>query len=164
MNLKRLLTSSFIVLVLAASSGAAACDISCLFTIGCVDCQTVRLKTGDCAAAHMKMSGNGMAGMVKTPDSTTTRFEQSAISSTFHAEMHDALVGETGPCDRQCRSEYVADVSKSTRHDAPKFRTALAVVKLPLTARFQTPSNDSRNGIVPHGPADRVPLLITLRI
>jgi hypothetical protein len=163
-NLKRMLAGSIVVLMLLVSSMAAACDLSCGFAKARADCHSVRMNTLESAAADMEMSDTGMSGMAMPPESSATIPDQGAASFTFHIEMHDALIGEMGPCERQSCNEYGAYISKSTRHDASQFRAALTVVSLPRMALLQTSFYDLRDGVATFSPGDGVPLRMTLRI
>jgi len=163
-NLKRMLAGLIIVLMLSVSSMAAACDLSCGFAKAQADCHSSRMKSQDSSAAGMEMSGTGMDGMTMPPESSASLPGPGATFSSSHMEMHHALMGEMGPCERESCDEYGAYISKLTRHDASQFRAALTVVSLPRMAQLQASFYDPRDGIATFSPGDRVPLRTTLRI
>jgi hypothetical protein len=159
-----MLAGSIIVPILFVSSMAAACDIACGFAKAQADCHSARMNIRDSAAASMPMSDDGMAGMAMPPEPGATLAGQETISATLQMETHHARIGQMGPCERQSCNEYAAYISKSTRHDAPRFRAALTVVSLSRMAQLQTSFYDPRDGIPTFSPGDRVPLRTTLRI
>jgi hypothetical protein len=157
MNLKRTIVGSIVVLMLAVSSMAGACDISCGFAQA--DCHSVQMKAS--TAAEMEMSGNGMADMAMPPESGAVPSDRASISFSLNMEMRHARLGQMGPCERQSCNDYAAYISRSFRRNAPQFRTALAVARLPRpTVSFY----EARDGIARLSPGSRMPLPTTLRI
>ena len=63
MMIRRIFTGSIVVLLLSASSFAAACDVSCAFAAMNSDCHSEQTKSQDMAPGGMKMDGMAMAGM-----------------------------------------------------------------------------------------------------
>jgi hypothetical protein len=158
--LKRMIAGSIVVLMLAVSAVAAACDLACGFAEAQADCHSARITTGNSSDAYVEMSG--MSGMTMPDELNAGR---AAISSALDMEMHHARIGQMGPCERQfCNDEGAAYISRSVRRDAPALRIGLAVECLPRMGPIYAGFYDARDGIARFRSGDRVPLRILLRV
>jgi hypothetical protein len=163
-TLKRMLAGSIVILMLAVSSMAAACDLSCGFAEAQADCHSMRMKAGDSSVADMRTSDTEMGGMAMPPESSATLPDRVAISPALRTEMRHARIGEMGPCERQSCNEFAAYILKSACQDGSQSRIDPAIASLPLAAQLQTTFHDAGDGITTYSPGDRGPLLVALRI
>ena len=163
-NSKRMLAGSIVILILAVSSMAAACDLRCGFAEAQADCHSMRMKAGDSSVAEIETRDAEMAGMAMSPEPSASLADRAAVSSALVMEMHHARIGEMGRCERHSCDEFAACILKSVRHDGSKSRITLAVVPSPVTAHLQTIAHEAGNRITLFNPGDRVPLLVALRV
>lgn len=160
-NSKRMLAGSIVILMLAVSSMAAACDLRCGFAEAQADCHSMRMKAGDSSVADMETSDTGMA---MSPEPSASLADRATISSALIMEMHHARIGEMGRCERHSCDEFAAYILKSVRHDGSQSRIAMAVVPSPVIAHLQTILHEAGNRITAFNFGDHVPPLVALRI
>lgn len=166
MNMKRMIAGSIAALLLAVTSMAAACDLSCAFAMASSDCHasestTASAGSGD-AMAGMGMGGMDMSGMAMpaVSDSATPP----STSDMSPAKAAHPSIGDMGPCERQScdKGSFVfVNAGRSAAHVAQAAPPALPVSSL---AAGRPVFGDVRYDAAPTSPFRTVSLNLILRI
>jgi len=128
MKVKRMIAGSIAALLLAVTSMAAACDLSCAFAMASSDCHASESTTASAgssdAMARMDMGGMDMSGMAMpgVSDSATSP----SISS---AKAAHPSIGDMGPCERQSCDKGSFVFAKAGRSGTGRINSILPAAK-----------------------------------
>jgi hypothetical protein len=131
MKVKRTIAGSIAALLLAVTSMAAACDLSCAFAMASSDCHASESTTASAgsadAMAGMDMSGMDMSGMAMpgVSDSATSP----SISEMSPAKAAHPSIGDMGPCERQSCDKGSFVFAKAGRSGTGRINSILPAAK-----------------------------------
>jgi hypothetical protein len=103
MKVKRTIAGSIAALLLAVTSMAAACDLSCAFAMANSDCHSSESEIASANSAEA-IAGTDMGGMDMSRMSMPGLSDSATPSSTSEmspAKAAHPSIGDTGPCERQ---------------------------------------------------------------
>jgi hypothetical protein len=100
MNMKRAVAGTVVALLLAVTSMAAACDLSCAFGLADSDCHASGEQSQSSMASAIDMGGMSMtAGM--TMSGMTDGQSQPSTPAISRAQSAHPSIGDMWPCERQ---------------------------------------------------------------
>jgi hypothetical protein len=99
MKMRRAISGSIVALLLAVTSMAAACDLSCAFALANSDCHSSESPSQISAQSGMDMGGMDMSGMAMSGMNDAE--VQPSTSGMSHAKSAHPSIGDMGPCERQ---------------------------------------------------------------
>ena len=100
MNMKRAVASSIVALLLAVTSMAAACDLSCAFGLAGSDCHASGERAQPSMASAIDMSGMSMMAGMAMPGMSDGQSQRSTPVISRVQSAHPSI-GDMGPCERQ---------------------------------------------------------------
>jgi hypothetical protein len=162
MMIKRMFAGSIVVLLLAASSLAAACDLSCSFALMSSDCHSLQAESQDSAAGAMTVDGMAMAEMTM-PEMANSE-SQLAVSAISRSNWGHPSIGEMGPCEKQACDNGAAVSVKTARSVNSQIHSISAVTEIPRAYQDLRLFRDARDAITAHRVLDESPLHSSLRI
>jgi hypothetical protein len=162
MMIRRIFTGSIVALLLAVSSLAAACDVSCAFASMNSDCHSVQTESQNSAHGGMKMDGMTMPGM--TMPETGNGEGQQAISAAAPVNASHPSIGALGPCEKQACNDNSGVSAKTSSSIDSHFHSILVATETLLAAGALTSFHDARDDISTYQFRDRSPLPLSLRI
>lgn len=124
--MKRIVAGLIVALLLAVTSVAAACDLSCAFGVADSDCHaSAESSQFAMDPAAMSMSGMDMAGMAM-PE-IATDLGQPPSSNISRAKAAHPTVGDMGPCERQSCEKNTFVATKAGRSSVAQVSAVQAV-------------------------------------
>lgn len=157
---KRAVAGSIVALLVAVTSMAASCDLSCAFGFADSDCHASALPAPDSGTSAMNMSGMDMAGMAM-PGTTDGSNPSPGVSREMAA--HPAI-GDMGPCERQSceRSSFVA--TKTVRAGGARVALVLPVAHDASACAVSQILHGARDDVAHSAMPQAVSLTLVLRI
>jgi hypothetical protein len=162
MMIRRIFVGSIVALLLAVSSLAAACDVSCAFASMNSDCHLDQSESHDSTPGGMKMDGMVMDGMTM-PEMASGEGQQTNFAAT-RADIAHPSIGEMGPCEKQACNDNSAVSAKTSSSIDSHFHSFLAVNETFLAAGAKTSFHDARDDISTYQVRDGSPHPLSLRI
>lgn len=143
MNAKKALAGSIVALLLAVTSAAAACDVSCAFALASADCHSSEAPSDSSMSAAMEMDGMDMPGMAMPSMATGQMPAPNSAISRAHSGHPE--IGDMGPCERQSCDKGLFVFVKGRSSETG--RASSAVVVGPISATDVSPQTfyDVRN-------------------
>lgn len=161
MSAKRAIAVSIVAVLLAVTSMAAACDLSCAFGVAEADCHARGRSALDAVASAMDMSGMDMAGMAIP---TTDGANPSSAPDVSRAIAAHPSIGDMGPCERQScdRNSFVA--TRATRFSGARVFSILPVAYGAAGSATAQAFHGARDDVAPPTPSQVRPLTLVRRI
>jgi hypothetical protein len=166
MKVKRTIAGSIAALLLAVTSMAAACDLSCAFAMASSDCHASESTTASAgssdAMARMDMGGMDMSGtaMPGASESATPP----STSEMSPAKAAHPSIGDMGPCERQSCDKGSFVFVKAGRSAARGVQTAPPVLRVSLPAAGLQTFRGARDDAAPLSPFRTISLSLVLRV
>lgn len=169
--IRLIIAAGSVILLLAVSSLALSCELSCAFASFQMDCHSSQAPEKDSTpgagpvAIAVPMAMDSMNGMDMSAMSETDGAQNSAsIGASREAGRHDVFA-EMGVCERQTCAPGPAEVSQVIRSIAVSFHAipVTAISSLESLA-IQTVTHDTGAGLRLGAPPSEIVLSKTLRI
>jgi hypothetical protein len=141
MEMKRIFAGTVALLMLCVPSLAAACDLSCGFSIFASDCHSAQLAVRDSAGQDTSMSSMSMPGM--DDDSSSDR---QAVSSAPRTMPIHAVLVDMGECTSQSCDQAQWIVS-SANQCTPRFPVISRMPEFPSMESLRIAFHDARDDI-----------------
>jgi hypothetical protein len=155
---------SIVALLLAASSLAMACDLSCEFASMNSDCHAEQTEPQDSASGGMKMDGMAMDGMTMPQMSGDYSRNQQMVSAPRRTRPLHAKVVDMGTCERQTCDQASTLAVKANHGTTAKSDAVFIHNGFPRIASLQTVFLDARDCLARLGPVVHAPRSLSLRI
>ena len=166
MKVKRTIAGSIAALLLAVTSMAAACDLSCAFAMASSDCHASESTTASAgssdAMARMDMGGMDMSGMAMPGASESAT--PPSTSEMSPAKAAHSSIGDMGPCERQSCDKGSFVFVKAGRSAARGVQTAPPALRVSLPATGLQIFRGARDDAAPFSPFRTISLSSVLRI
>jgi hypothetical protein len=162
MNIKRAVAGSVVMLLLAVTSMAAACDLSCTFAFANSACHGSGEPAQDSMASAMDMGGMDIAQM-SMPGLEQEQASPSASEVSQTKAAHPSI-GDMGPCERQScdGSSFVA--TSAGRSNAARVSLLPAIAQNLSSVVAAQILHGARDDISRPAPYPASPLTLILRI
>jgi hypothetical protein len=166
MKMKRTIAGSIAALLLAVTSMAAACDLSCAFAMASSDCHASESTTASAgsadAMAGMDMGGMDMSGMAMpgVSDSATPP----STSDMSPAKGAHPSIGDMGPCERQSCDKGSFVFVKAGRSAARSVQAAPPALRVSLPAIGLQIFHGARDDAAPFSSLRATSLSVVLRV
>ena len=166
MKVKRTIAGSIAALLLAVTSMAAACDLSCAFAMASSDCHAGESTTGSAgstdAMAGMDMGGMDMSGMAMP--GVNERVTRPSASEIAPAKAAHPSIGDMGPCERQTCDKGTFVFVKAGRSAVQRVQAAPPALPVSSLAAGLPIFGDVRYDAAPVSPFRTASLNSILRI
>src|SRR5882672_8399980 len=152
MMIRRIFVGSIAMMLLLASSLAAACDLSCGFVSMKSDCHAQQPEPQDSLSGGMNMNGmsmNGMrmAGMTMPEMSGGDSVNQQMVSASSRTMPFHAAVVDMGTCERQSCDQAPVLAAKANHPAAAQSDAVCVHTGFPQIDSLQNTSHDARDGL-----------------
>lgn len=164
MMMRRIFAGSIVALLLAVSSFAAACDLSCAFAPMKSDCHAQQTESQNSAFDSVKMDGMAMDGMTMPDMSGGDSLSQQIGFAPSRTMPIHATVVDMGTCERQSCSQAPVVTVKANHPAAARYFAVCAPAGSPQIARLQTVSHDARDDSARCGQDVHRSLSVSLRV
>lgn len=162
MKIKRIFAGSIVVVLLFASSLAAACDLSCAFALMSSDCHSHQAESQGSESGTMTVDVMEMAGM--TMPEMAYGETVHVISAISQSNGSHPSIGEMGPCEKQACDNGTAVSVKTARSVNSQIHSITAVPEIPRAHQGLCSFRDARDAIATQLVLDESPLHSSLRI
>ena len=166
MKVKRTIAGSIAALLLAVTSMAAACDLSCAFAMASSDCHSSESTTASAGSANamagMDMGGMDMSGMAMPSASESATAPSTSEMSPVKA-AHPSI-GDMGPCERQSCDKGSFVFVRAGRSAARRVQTAPAALRVSLPATGLQISHGATDDVTLFSPVHTTSLSLVLRV
>jgi hypothetical protein len=162
MKITRIVAGSVVALLLAVTSVAAACDLSCAFALGDSDCHSGESASQSSTDLRMAMDGMDMAGMAMPGMAYAD--EQASKPEVSPARAGHPSIGDMGPCERQScdKSSFVS--VKASRAGVAPLHSILVFAEIAFAGAAPELIRGARDDVAFNRPLGESPLLLSLRI
>ena len=159
MMIRRLFAGSIVALLLAVSSLAAPCDLSCAFAPRKSDCHAQQTEAQNSPSGDMNMAGMNMAGM-----SGGESMNQQLVSAPSPTLPVHAGVVDMGTCERQSCDPAPVPAVKANHPATATSDLVCTLAGFPGIGSLQTASHDARNDLARVAQVVHAPLSVSLRV
>ena len=156
---RRIFAGSLVMLLMYVSSLAAACDLSCGFSLFRSDCHSPEIASADSGPSDITMVAMTMPEMAG--ENST---ERQISSSPKQAMPPHAALADLGACERQSCDQAQALPSKADHSTAAQFDTISTVAESSCMESLRIACPESRDGSPPFSAFVYSPLDVSLRI
>lgn len=160
--MKRTVAGTIVALLVAVTSMAAACDLSCAFGMAESDCHSDGARAQTSMESAMDMSGMDMSGMIMPGMAS---YQSQPLDSTMsRTDATHPSIGDMGPCERQScdRGSFVA--TKSGRSNNAVVSCIGPVAADSVDVAFAQSLHSARDDISQGRPFHASLLALVLRI
>jgi hypothetical protein len=163
MIVTRTIAGLVVTLLLAVTSMAAACDLSCAFALANSDCHPQDATSQSSADSSVAMDGMDMPGMAMP--GMTPIANHPSISDISQARVgHHPSIGTMGPCERQSCDKSSFGSVKTNRVRASRPTVVLPIAQNPRGDTARSHSYDARDDVASDPPSYRNSFQLSLRI